>query len=268
MTSRKCPNCRGASLRLRFTEQELRIVRCNTCALTFLENPPENESLYEDYYTTVPRSGKEYSALSPHPFLSEIHAINDQRLQILKKISGSGTLLDVGCGLGFFLKSATEQNYHGYGIDISAAALLFAQKEFGLACGRKSIDEILAERRTFDIITLWHVLEHFLNPAAELKKIRSLLNDDGVCIIEVPNLHSIEFMLSRKKWKGGNHPLYHRTFFTAPTLEDTLLQSGFAAAERLQLSYRIPTKPVSHFLAKKLFNIAAMDAFLDYAAFK
>jgi 2-polyprenyl-3-methyl-5-hydroxy-6-metoxy-1,4-benzoquinol methylase len=52
-----------------------------------------------------------------------------------------------------------------------------------------------------------HVLEHFVNPYEVLAQIRSLLKNGGVCVIEVPNLRSLKFMLAKTKWKGGNHPL-------------------------------------------------------------
>jgi 2-polyprenyl-3-methyl-5-hydroxy-6-metoxy-1,4-benzoquinol methylase len=268
MNTRPCPNCGCAAFRPYLREAEFRIVQCAECGLTFLHNPPEDDAMYEKYYNDIPYSGSDYRSDSSTPFLAELFAINEQRLLQLQTIKSGGTLLDIGCGLGFFLKSAAEQNYNVYGSDISNNALSFAQKEFSVRCERKSIEELLAEHRTFDIVTLWHVLEHFLDPVVELKKIRLLLNDGGVCIIEVPNLHSVEFTLSRKKWKGGNHPLYHRTFFTARTLEDTVQRSGFKTARRLKLSYHIPNKSVFHFAVKKLFNKVAMDGFLDYAAFK
>jgi 2-polyprenyl-3-methyl-5-hydroxy-6-metoxy-1,4-benzoquinol methylase len=265
---RLCPNCGGTSQEVRFIEQDFRIVRCKDCGLTFLENPPENESLYEEYYTAVPDSGREYCASSSNPLLAETYSINEQGLRLLKKIKNSRTILDIGCGLGLFLKSAAEADYSVYGIDVSARALSFAKEESNIQCERKNLDELLVQHRKFDIITLWHVLEHFLDPLAEFKKILMLLNDGGVCIIEVSNLHSIEFMLSRTKWKGGNHPLYHRTFFTSQTLNNMLKSSGFTVTRRLQLNYRIPKKSVFHFPAKRLFNLVAMDWFLDFAAFK
>lgn len=268
MDSRHCPNCGCSATRLYLKEQDFRIVQCSKCGLSFLANPPEDITLYDNYYNETPYSGGNYEQNSSDPFLSEIYAINEQRLAELKKIKDHGLLLDIGCGLGFFLKSAAGQNYDAFGIDIADTALAFAQREFGVLCERKSTDELLAEHRKFDIITLWHVLEHFLDPVAELKKVHSLLNEGGVCCIEVPNLHSIEFILSRKKWKGGNHPRYHRTFFTAQTLDDTVRRSGFKTGRRLQLSYHVPHKSVVHFAVKKLFNIVAMDGFLDYVAFK
>ncbi len=268
MNTRPCPNCRSDSSRIYLSEQEFRIARCSECGLTFLQNPPEDNAMYEKYYNDIPYSGNDYRSNSSTPFLAELFAINERRLLQLQTIKSGGTLLDIGCGLGFFLKSAAGQNYDVYGIDISSNVLSFAQKEFNVRCGKKSTNELLAEHQTFDIVTLWHVLEHLLDPVAELKKIRLLLNEGGVCIIEVPNLHSIEFMLSRNKWKGGNHPLYHRTFFTAKTLDETVRRSGFKTGKRLLLSYRVPNKSVFHFSAKKLFNIIAMDGFLDYVAFK
>lgn len=265
---RNCPNCSSNIHSIIITEGVLKIARCRSCGLVYLLNPPEEKEIYEDYYSV--EFGKEdYSHESEFGHLREIYAINRQRVNKLKSVSGSGkSLLDIGCGTGLFMKTASESGFETYGIDISNNALRFAREEFGLNAEKKSVKELITEGKSFDIITLWHVLEHFLNPVKELKLIRELLNEKGLLIIEVPNFNSIEFRLSGRKWKGGNHPLYHRTFFTAKTLEDTLKLSGLGNFRRFMMSYRLPGRNFAMNVTKAFFNLLSMDAFLDYTVYK
>jgi 2-polyprenyl-3-methyl-5-hydroxy-6-metoxy-1,4-benzoquinol methylase len=264
---RVCPNCGSNEYSIELTEKEFKIVRCKKCSLIYLLNPPDESEIYEEYYD-IQYSKDDYQKDSKFPHLAEIFAINEQRISYLKKYKSKGKLLDIGCGNGLFIKTASEAGYECYGIDVSKKALEFASKEFELSVSDKKVENLINENKKFDVITLWHVLEHFWNPIDELKKIRSLLNDNGILFLEVPNWNSIKFKLSKTKWKGGNHPLYHRSFFTSDTLKETLKLAGFDKTERVKVSYKLPRKSRAYNAIKDVSNVFAMDAFLDFAAFK
>jgi 2-polyprenyl-3-methyl-5-hydroxy-6-metoxy-1,4-benzoquinol methylase len=268
---RLCPNCHSKEHSGRLKEGEHIIVRCDNCSLLFLLNIPDEKEIYEDYYK-IEFTKEDYNAESKYPYLADIFEINRQRIQKLNQLqkalkSTGKKILDIGCGSGLFLKTAKDEGYETYGIDISANALKFAKEEFGLNAEAKSTEDIINEEKKFDIITLWHVLEHFLNPVKELISIKDLLSPGGYIFIEVPNFNSAEFRLSGYKWKGGNHPKYHRTFFSNKTLEETLMRSGFGNFQRIQISYQLPARNPLFNSAKKFFNAIAMDAFLDYTAY-
>jgi SAM-dependent methyltransferase len=226
------------------------------------------DGLYDEYYSAAEPSSKEYRDNSSNPELREFYAINQQRVKNLKFFRTDGTLLDIGCGRGQFLKTASEHGYQAEGIDISEQAVAYARREFGLNAEARSLDDIVASGKQFDVVTLWHVLEHFTNPYETLSQIRKLLTSEGICVVEVPNLHSLKFMLSKTKWQGGNHPLYHRTFFSANTLRDALIRSGFSGVRRLNLSYHIPERSIFYEATKRTLNVLALDAFLDFIVWK
>lgn len=264
---RICPNCGSNEYSTELTEKEFKIVKCNKCSLIYLLNPPDESEIYEEYYD-IKYSKDDYKKNSSFPDLAEIFAINEQRISYLKKYKPQGSLLDIGCGNGLFMKTASEAGYNINGIDVSKKAVEFAKNEFGLDVSNKTVEDLISENKKFDIITLWHVLEHFWKPVDELKRIRSLLNEGGILFFEVPNWNSIKFKLSKTKWKGGNHPLYHRSFFTSDTLKESLKLAGFERSERLKISYKLPGKPGAYNVIKDVSNIFAMDAFLDFAAYK
>ncbi|HCN37521.1 MAG TPA: hypothetical protein DIS94_07420, partial [Bacteroidetes bacterium] len=76
------------------------------------------------------------------------------------------------------------------------------------------------------------------------------------------------FQMSGKKWKGGNHPLYHRSFFTSDTLKKLFKTIGFGELKNLNLSYEIPGKNGLYNFSKKFFNKINKDAFLNFIIYK
>jgi SAM-dependent methyltransferase len=266
---RTCPNCGNSTYKEKIREESFVIVSCGECGLVYLLNPPDEKEIYEDYYK-IEFTKDDYRSGSDVEILNEIFEINNQRVKLIKKLAGEKdfTLLDIGCGSGLFLKSCTDAGFNVSGIDVSKNALKFAKESFGLNVDSKTVSDLSAEGKKYDIITMWHVLEHVLNPVEELKKIMEILNGNGVLLIEVPNFNSIKFKLSGYKWKGGNHPLYHRSFFTSKTLRDTFRKSGFNNIEQLRFTYKLGTKSFLYNLTKKIFNVFSADAFLDFAVRK
>lgn len=265
---RPCPNCASSKSEIQYETAAHFVVRCKQCGLVFHGNPVEAKSLYDEYHETTLLEFIEYSEGSDSPDVRELYSINQQRVKWLQKFRLEGTLLDIGCGRGYFLKSASDAGFSVFGIDVAQNAIDYVQKQFSLKGVVKSIDELLQAGEKYDVITLWHVLEHFYNPFDELSKIHNLLKDGGVCFIEVPNLNSLKFRLSKSKWHGGNHPKYHRTFFSSKTLQQALTKSGFQKVQRQKISYKTPEQSFSYWFTKKILNQFAADSFLDFAAFK
>lgn len=265
--SRNCPLCGSSKKKLFIKEGEFRIVKCKSCRFVFLDNIPDESEIYEDYYEAK-INRDDYTKFSSIPLLAEIYAINEQRLYYIRKFKLKGSILDIGCGTGLFLKTASHYGFDVYGIDVSQTAVNNAKEEFGVEADKKLISQLDPGHMKFDVITMWHVLEHLINPVDELLYVRNLLKDDGILIIEVPNLNSIKFKLSGGKWKGGNHPLYHRSFFTSRTLRKLLKRTGFHHRRRLLISYELPGRNFLYNKTKEIFNIFATDSFIDYAAKK
>jgi len=263
---RPCPNCGSTDSSLKFVEPPFQVLKCRHCSLVYLGNPPHDGLVYEQYYESRESDVREYHGHSNDAVLAELFAINSQRIARLKKIKPSGRLLDIGCGRGYFLKTARDNGYEVHGIDISEKAIAYAQQGFNLSVKVGTIDQSVGMEKPFDVVTLWHVLEHFVDPYKSLQLSRALLADDGICVAEVPNLLSLKFLMARHKWEGGNHPLYHRTFFTAHTLREAFLKAGFSDVLRIKLSYRIPGRSRTYERAKVALNLVGMDAFLAVVA--
>ena len=126
----------------------------------------------------------------------------------LKKLKPKGKLLDIGCGLGFFLKRM-QDIYETYGIDISEYAVEEARKA---AVRSKikicSVIELPFEDNFFDDVTAFYIVEHLEEPSLFFKKIQRILKKDGSLVISTPNLDSFGARIKGKDKDSKNLP-YH-----------------------------------------------------------
>jgi putative addiction module CopG family antidote len=102
-------------------------------------------------------------------------------------------VLDIGCGSGFYLAALREAGWDGEGIEPGETAAQFARKHCGLPVHNSNAEEALAACRdgSFDLVTMWHVLEHLPDPAKVLAEVRRILRPGGTLMLEVPNFSSI-----------------------------------------------------------------------------
>ncbi|NKQ39754.1 MAG: class I SAM-dependent methyltransferase, partial [Methanosarcinales archaeon] len=123
-----------------------------------------------------------------------------------------GRLLDIGCATGGFLKVMASYGWKAYGVELNEEAVAFAKREQNLNIVKGDFLEVDFPVGFFDVITLWHVLEHLIDPSAVLKKISSLLKKNGILIYAIPNINSLEYIVFRRWWSGWDVPRHLYTF--------------------------------------------------------
>ncbi len=137
-------------------------------------------------------------------------------------------ILDIGSGRGFMLYYLKK--YYNYkraaGTQISKNAVEFSRNKLGLEIFDRDMLELTLNNKSFDIITIWHVLEHVAEPERYVEKIFNLLKDNGKLIIEVPNFNSWTRALTNRHWLSLDLN-YHITFFTPKSLSLLLKKYGF-----------------------------------------
>ncbi len=211
------------------SDDEFSFVRCTQCGLVY-QSPRSNNDHINDYYPP------EYP-----PFSSQKHltswllkkAINyglEKRCNIVTHYKKNGRLLDFGCATGDFLHvMAQKSGWDLYGIDINSYAVDIAKtKHLRVFAG--TLDEAKFPDKYFDVITLWEVLEHLRDPIGILKKINDILKPDGLVIIRVPNLQSIDEKMFGKYWAGYDAPR-HLYVFSPQTIRKILNLAGFEIIE-------------------------------------
>jgi 2-polyprenyl-3-methyl-5-hydroxy-6-metoxy-1,4-benzoquinol methylase len=152
-----------------------------------------------------------------------------------------GRALDIGCGNGRYLAVLKNLGWTVTGFDIEdhVAPVL---KENGIHVFTGNLEVLSTLRGTYDLITMWHVLEHLHDPLKDLKTIRKFLSNRGSILIEVPNSNSPAAKLFRDDWYQWDLPR-HLSHFTPQSLIQMLRESGFQIKELIHL--RRSTLPLS-----------------------
>jgi 2-polyprenyl-3-methyl-5-hydroxy-6-metoxy-1,4-benzoquinol methylase len=194
-----------------------RYVKCKNCHLIYV-NPIEKASKINGDYSKMENTD------APIIRGSRLRTAKSQ-LGLIKKHKNSATILDIGCGEGFFLFSAAKQGYTTKGIEISQNAAAYAGREFGLDVEARPFEELKFPDNYFDVVTLWQVLEHVPYPLIVLKEVHRILKPEGLLATSTPDIESILAKIFRKKW--WNLRRLHVNQFTSKTLADMLRRAGF-----------------------------------------
>ncbi|AXT52002.1 class I SAM-dependent methyltransferase [Aquimarina sp. BL5] len=135
------------------------------------------------------------------------YSLNKKVKLISKLHQGTGTLLDIGAGTGDFLIEANKKHWQVIGIEPNEQARALA-KEKGIVL---EPDATKLSSNSFDIITMWHVLEHVPDLSAQIKELKRLLKPGGHLIIAVPNFKSYDALYYKSFWAAYDVPrhLWH-----------------------------------------------------------
>jgi 2-polyprenyl-3-methyl-5-hydroxy-6-metoxy-1,4-benzoquinol methylase len=150
----------------------------------------------------------------------------------LKK--GNANLLDIGCGTGYFLNAAKERGFTVSGIEKDEKAREKAITRFGLDV-RDETAFFRLERSSYDVVTLWHVLEHLEKLHESFEKMADILSPDGTMVIALPNHQSFDAKWYKEKWAAYDTPR-HLWHFTPDTLERLLANHNLSVVKK----YRMP----------------------------
>lgn len=165
------------------------------------------------------------------------------------------SILDIGSGRGFMLYFLKK--FFGYhtaiGTQIEAASLKFSREKLGLDIYGEDLLKIDLKEKQFDLVTIWHVLEHVRDPEAYIETIYRLLNDNGRLVIEVPNFDSWTRRFSGKYWLGLDLK-YHLCFFSCASLSRLLQKDNFKVTLVHTFSLEYSTFISTQSIASRLTN--------------
>ncbi len=219
----KCPACDHADIP---TAVEPDIARCSACHLYFRNPRPTQEEIARSYDT-----GGTFAAWQEEETARA--AMWERRLTLVRRYAARGRLLDVGAGDGRFLISAKATGYQVTGTEVSRAGVDYARQR-GVDIHLGQITDLHLPKVTFDLATIWHVLEHVPEPAAVLREVYGLLRPGGILVLAVPNEDNYLFQRRFGKAKisapfgalefGGE---IHLTYFQPSTLRTALCAAGY-----------------------------------------
>lgn len=219
-TLQKCPMCSGTRFAL-FSEPDIQ--RCPDCGLFFNSPRPtqtdiaasyNSDAVYKEWDTTAEYHKRQFKIRLGHilPFVD------------------SGRLLDVGAGNGLFMEVAADAGFKCEGTELSDTGTGRTRKR-GFEISQGQLTDIDFGSKRFDVVSMWHVLEHVPNPGEVTKKVFDILEPGGVFALAVPNetrpLFRHQWNKKTKLWMNAWGHEIHLSHFLPKTLRKSLEKTGF-----------------------------------------
>ena len=218
------------------TGEAFTIIKCHVCGFRFTNPRPEAEDLGKYY------ESEEYISHSDSRkglFASVYQLVRkytlSRKLALISKYQQKGEILDIGCATGQFLNYMAEHGWDATGIEPDEKTRSRAIAEYGLKVFPEEQLNIL-EKSSFDIITMWHVLEHVSELNLRMNQLKDLLKPEGTLIIAVPNCNSYDAKIYGKFWAGYDLPrhLYH---FAKEDMKLLLENHGFTIVNIMPMRF-------------------------------
>jgi 2-polyprenyl-3-methyl-5-hydroxy-6-metoxy-1,4-benzoquinol methylase len=211
--------------------ESFRFARCRRCNLVYLNPRVAEEDIglfYGDDYP--PHRGPDaWGRFAPLVRLGQ-HHLDLERVRITARVAElthRSRVLDVGCGRpSFLLQLHQTRHTHCVGIDVSDEGWRSAPAEFRpLTLHRGTIHDVKL-KPTFDVVTMWHSIEHEADPVSALRRLRALATDSTTLVIETPNFDSLT-RRAHGSWWAGFHTPRHMAVYAPSTLTRLLETTGW-----------------------------------------
>jgi SAM-dependent methyltransferase len=214
----RCQICGSDRASTRFEDPPYKVVRCDDCSMVWVTPRFDDEALRavygEDYWQSDSPKTKGYSDYAKDADLYLKTFRRRHRLVRRYLPQGKARILDVGCAAGYFLRVMAEKGHEVRGVEVSEA-----------------IDSVPAnkpgyDKGSFDLVTMWDVIEHVPDPKQLLEEAKAMLRPDGHLILETQNVDSRFATLLGLKWHHFKHQ-EHIFHFNPDTVRRVLEQAGF-----------------------------------------
>lgn len=240
----KCPVCNSVNITEALTasdylvsKEKFNIIECKKCSLRFTSPIPIEQNI-EKYYKS-----DEYISHSEEgdSLINKIYKIVQKfTLRSKKRLVDNqfnrqhGSLLDIGCGTGDFLYTMKNSGWTVNGVEVNKDASKIAEEKVG--DNIFSPNEFLSSNNKYDVITMWHSLEHLFDLKKYVVKTIESLNENGILLIAIPNYQSIDAEYYKENWAAYDVPrhLYH---FSYKALEKLFNEYGYTILSYKQLPF-------------------------------
>lgn len=232
ITRTHCPWCESDSLDIRFETKDrsgsgecFPIVACESCGFIFTQDVPAPEEIapYYEFEQYISHSDTKSNLTDRAYHWVRSRMLRRKQQIILKHYTGNGpgTILDFGSGTGYFLHHMVNAGWIGTGVEISEVARQHSIEKFGLKVFNP--DDFEEVNGPFDVITLWHVLEHLYDFKEKLQSFCDLLIDGGLLVLALPNHQAYDARILKQNWAAYDTPrhLWHFTPEIIQSIADT-----------------------------------------------
>lgn len=221
-----CVLCHYPEYRRKFVRFGYQIVQCPNCSLWWV-NPRISRSAVKDVYTDTYFEVRNIQNQG-HPSRDDsFKRLNCERhLQKIERCHQKGILLDLGCAEGLFLRVAQENGWEVSGVEVSSKAAGIAQTFLPGKVFQGMLEDAPFSENSFDVVTMFDVVEHLYDPVVALKRIYRLLKPGGIIYLLTPDCQSIFAKVMGKYWFEIK-PKEHIYYFSDMTLQLLFEKSGF-----------------------------------------
>lgn len=213
-----CPVCGGNDLTVSIelkdhsiTSEQFKILNCKECSHFFTSPLPEENNIGKYYQSTdyISHSDSRTGLVNSLYHFARNFTLK-QKIKLVESYNQPGQLLDIGCGTGYFLQEAKKNNWEVKGTEPDNNARKLAEDISSSEISTSVFD--LKEGLKFDVITMWHVLEHVYDLSKTMSKIESLLKPNGTLIIALPNPESWDAGYYKSYWAAYDVPRHIHHF--------------------------------------------------------
>ena len=214
---RNCLICQSTDLKPLPHYKATNLCQCDNCQFIFSKSIPTTDELIAHY--------KQYQR---NDYLSPITITRyNEILDKMEPFRKTNKLLDVGCGIGYFLEEAKKRGWEVYGTEFTDEAISICSAK-GISMKQGVLNSADFESQSFDVITSFEVIEHINNPREELSQFRKLLRKGGLCYVTTPNFNSLLRYRLKDQYNVISYP-EHLSYYTPKTLKSVFKLSGFEA---------------------------------------
>jgi SAM-dependent methyltransferase len=225
----ECMLCGGAVYTPVLEEPPYSVRRCSSCTLAWVSPRLTAQGLRELYGDGYWRSDSPRTiGYGDYRQDEDLYLRTFERRMkfVLRHVPPGGRALDVGAAAGYFVRVAQNHGFDAVGVELSAEIAQHGRDRWGLDIHVGTLDSAPFESQSFDLITMWDVVEHIPDPVALLRKARQLVKPSGALVVETQNIDSRFARLLGRRWQHYKHAehLYH---FNPDTIDALLARAGF-----------------------------------------
>jgi SAM-dependent methyltransferase len=236
------PALAGSDVLFETSTREFKLNACPVCDCLFLNPLPDDNEIagfYPSQYwwnaskpTLLKRAESIYRRIALHGHIAFITAAASQLKRNL-----AVRLLDVGCGSATLLGLMKKRGFDVLGVDTSEEASQVAAKENDVRVVVGTLRSARFEAATFDLVTLFHVMEHVTNPREVLVEVHRVLRAGGRVVLQVPNIDSWQFQWFGARWYGLDIPR-HVIDYSCQSIVKLIENAGFRIVRTCHFNLR------------------------------